>query len=433
MARPVAAFDLAGREPEGMTRAEVLAGIRASAKVEAWAEARQARFFRALKDLPADPSDPAKDEADRLRREQNISRGEANKRATTAEQLGHLPETQDALENGDITGDHAAALARGRAKADDKAKAALERAEAELVEKAKDESPPEFRQRVERFIAEHQDDDGLPDHDRRKARNSLRFWNDDEGMKRMAGIFDPDLGAEIEHEVRRKAEERWRAERAGRDEGPAPESVITNERRMAEALGDICRRSQGADVRDGKRVWPRAGVTMTYENLMGTDDRPAERPDGSPVPASVARKMACNAGIVPIVVGGDSVPLDWGRARRFASPQQVEALRLFYATCTLFGCTAKVEWCDAHHIDPFEPTGRTNLRNLTPACDHCHDLVHRPGWGCRKDADGVVHSWAPDGQRWTHHPRDRRRRERPARPQPAAAPDVEHFDQPVLV
>lgn len=342
MASPDQAYATAGQDPEGMTQDEVLAGIRASAKVEAWAEARQARFVRALKNLPRDPADPAKDEADRLRREQNISPGEANKRATTAEQLAHLPETQDALENGDITGDHAAAMARARAKADEKAMAALERAERELLEKAKDESPPEFRQRVERFIADHQDDDGLPEHDRNKARNSLRFWDDDGGMKRMAGIFDPDLGAEIEHEVRRKAEEKWRAERADRDEGPVPESMITNERRMADALGDICRRSQGADVCDGKRVWPRTNVTMGLDTLLGKDDQPGERPDGSPVPAAVARKMACNAGILPVVLGGDSVPLDWGRARR-------------------------------------------------------------------------------------------RRRERPAGPQPAAAPDVERFDQPVLV
>ena len=211
-----------------------------------------------------------------------------------------------------------------------------------MLEKARDESPPEFRKRLERFVADHRGDDGLAEHDRQKARNSLRFWNDAEGMKRMAGILDPDLGAEIEHEVRRKSEEKWRAERAGRDDGPAPQSVITDERRMAEALGEICRRSQGADVRDGKRVVPRAGVTMTYENLIGVDDRPAEQPDGSPVPAAAARKMACQAGIVPIVLGGESVPLDWGRARRFASPQQTEALRLQYTTCTLFGCTANV-------------------------------------------------------------------------------------------
>ena len=431
MAAPDRAYETAGCEPEGMTRAEVLAFLRATGKVESWIAGRRARGLRVLKDLPADPTDPAKDEADRLRREQNLSRGEANKRARTAEQLGHLPETQDALENGDINNDHAAAMADARAKADDQAKAALAAAEHELLEQAKDESPPEFRQRLERFIADHQGDDGVADHDRQKARNSLRFWNDHDGMKRIAGTLDPDLGATIEHEVRRKSEEAWRAERSGRDEGPAPQSVITNERRMAEALGEICRRSAGADVRDGKRVPPRAGVTMTYGNLMGTDDSPAERPDGSPMPAAMARKLACQAGIVPIVLGGDSVPLDWGRARRFAQPQQNDALRLQYATCTLFGCTAKVEWCDAHHIVPFEPDGLTNLDNLTPACDHCHDLVHRPGWGVKKDKAGVVTSWAPDGQTWVHHPRDRRRRrERPPQPRPAAAPE---YQQSVLV
>ncbi len=349
--------------------------------------------------------------------------------------MGHLPETQDALENGDITGDHASALADARAKADEQAKDALARAEHELLGNAQDESPPEFRKRLERFIAENSGDDGLDDHDHQRARNGLRFWNDREGMKRMTGILDPDLGAAIEHEVRRKSEEAWRAERAGRDEVPAPQSVITHERRMAEALGEICRRSAGADVRDGKRVPPRAGVTMTYENLIGTDHTPAERPDGSPMPAAMARKMACQAGLVPIVLSGKSVPLDWGRARRFASPQQNDALRLQYETCTLFGCTASVEWCDAHHIAPFEPDGPTDLDNLTPACDHCHDLVHRPGWGVMKDRNGVVTSWAPDGQTWVHHPRDRRRRRRrrrhrPAQPQPAATPE---YEQSVLV
>ena len=174
-------------------------------------------------------------------------------------------------------------------------------------------------------------------------------------------------------------------------------------------------------------VPPRAGVTMTYENLIGTDHTPAERPDGSPMPAAMARKMACQAGLVPIVLSGRSVPLDWGRARRFASPQQNDALRLQYETCTLFGCTASVEWCDAHHIAPFEPDGPTDLDNLTPACDHCHDLVHRPGWGVMKDRNGVVTSWAPDGQTWVHNPRDRRRRRRrhrPAQPQPAADPST---------
>lgn len=253
-------------------------------------------------------------------------------------------------------------------------------------------------------------------------------------MKRISGALHPDLGADIEAEVRRRSEQRWRTERAGRDDARVPEQAISDERRMAEALGDICGRSQGADVRDGRRVRPRTGVTMTLDQLLGTDNSPAERPDGSPVPAAVARKMACAGGIVPIVLGGESIPLDWGRARRFAAPQQVDALLLQYPTCTLFGCTFRAEWCDAHHIQPFDTGGPTDLANLTFACDHCHDLVHRNGWGVRKEPDGTVTSWAPDGRTWTVQPRRRAqppgRRRRP-QPQPAAAPET--YDQPALV
>ena len=210
---------------------------------------------------------------------------------------------------------------------------------------------------------------------------------------------------------------------------------------MAQALGEVCRQADGAEVRDGRHHATRVGVTMTLENLQGTDDSPAQRMDGTPVPAAVARRMACERGVVPIVLGGRSVPLDWGRARRFAQPQQLDALLLQYPTCTLFGCSVPADWCDAHHIGPFEAGGPTDLANLTFGCDHCHDLVHRPGWGVEKRADGVVRSWAPDGREWFHEPHARPTRptrpppgrRRPAEPQDAAAPDVESYRQPALV
>jgi Domain of unknown function (DUF222)/HNH endonuclease len=288
---------------------------------------------------------------------------------------------------------------------------------------------------VDQFIANHQaTQDGLDDYDDKRSRCRTRFWNDREGMKHISGVFDPDLGAEIEATVRRKAEERWRAECSGREDRPVPASQLT-EWRMAQALGEVCRRADGADVRDGRHRPARVGVTMTLENLRGAADSPAQRMDGTPVPAAVARRMACERGVIPIVLGGRSVPLDWGRARRFAQPQQVDALELQYPTCTLFGCTVPADWCDVHHIVPFEHGGPTNLDNLTFGCDHCHDLVHRPGWGVEKLADGVVRSWAPNGQEWFHHPRGRFEpgRQRSAEPQHAAAPDVENFRQPVLV
>ena len=429
---PCAAHRLLARDAEDMSAAEQDAAVAAAARLRSWADAREAVVVRQRDAGPKDPSDPAKDAADRIRRQQNVSRGEAQRRAQTAEQLGHLPGTQDALENGAITGDHAAAMARGRAKADQAAQDALADAESDLLDAAANESPEAFRKRVDEFIAEHQAvQDGLDEYDEKRRQRKARFWRDKDGMLHLSAIFDPDLGAEVRSSIERRAEELWRGERSGREDEPIPASERDNEQRTADAIGLTCRRADGAEVRDGRHRPNRVGVSMTLENLTEEDDSPARRADGSPVPAAVARRMACERGVIPFVLGGQSVPLDWGRSRRFASPQQVDALGLQYDTCTLFGCTAPADWCDAHHILPFDP-GKTDLINLTFACNHCHDLVHRPGWGVEKRPDGVIRSWAPDGQEWFQHPRNRRRRRRSG-PQPAAVSEVENFDQQVLV
>jgi hypothetical protein len=57
-------------------------------------------------------------------------------------------------------------------------------------------------------------------------------------------------------------------------------------------------------------------VILSYEDLLAKLEGAgiaATLADGTPVPASVARRMACDAGIIPLVLGGDSVPLDLGR------------------------------------------------------------------------------------------------------------------------
>jgi hypothetical protein len=46
----------------------------------------------------------------------------------------------------------------------------------------------------------------------------------------------------------------------------------------------------------------------------------SEYSDGTPIPAETARRHACDACIIPVVLGGNSRPLDVGRARRLATP-----------------------------------------------------------------------------------------------------------------
>jgi hypothetical protein len=127
--------------------------------------------------------------------------------------------------------------------------------------------------------------------------------------------------------------------------------------------------------------------------------------------------MACTAGIIPMVLDGRSIPLDHGRDKRFAQPGQRIALGVQWSTCSIADCQIPYGWCDIHHIDEFELGGRTDLKRLTPACDHCHDLLHSPGWTVDKLADGSVVTTAPDGRTWHRWP-NRRRTEPPS----AAAP-----------
>ena len=57
-------------------------------------------------------------------------------------------------------------------------------------------------------------------------------------------------------------------------------------------------------------------VTMTLENLLGDSQTPALLDTGDPITADQARKLACEAGIIPMVLGGKSEILDLGRSKR---------------------------------------------------------------------------------------------------------------------
>jgi hypothetical protein len=91
---------------------------------------------------------------------------------------------------------------------------------------------------------------------------------------------------------------------------------------------------------------------------------------------SAARRLACNAGIVPAVLGGRSEVLDLGRTRRLHSKAQRYALSLRYDTCAAEGCERPFAWCDIHHPDPWSCGGPTDLDNALPLCGHHHRRAH---------------------------------------------------------
>ena len=82
---------------------------------------------------------------------------------------------------------------------------------------------------------------------------------------------------------------------------------------------------------------------------------------GESLSASAVRRVACTAGIVPVVLGGKGEILDLGRTRRLFSPAQRKALQLRDAECRAEGCTIPARWCEAHHLKPWAEGGKTDL------------------------------------------------------------------------
>ena len=72
------------------------------------------------------------------------------------------------------------------------------------------------------------------------------------------------------------------------------------------------------------------------------------------LPPDTVRRMCCDANIIPIVLGGDGVPLDHGRNRRLATAEQRWALRAMYRTCGHPGCTVRFDDCRIHHVQWWE-------------------------------------------------------------------------------
>jgi hypothetical protein len=96
-------------------------------------------------------------------------------------------------------------------------------------------------------------------------------------------------------------------------------------------------------------------------------------------PATV-RRWACDADIVPLVLGSKSEPLDIGRRSRLIPDAMRRALNFRDGGCAFPGCTRRPRRCHAHHIETWADGGTTSLDNLTLLCRHHHQVIHHGHW-----------------------------------------------------
>ncbi|WP_165821213.1 HNH endonuclease signature motif containing protein [Nocardioides gansuensis] len=128
-------------------------------------------------------------------------------------------------------------------------------------------------------------------------------------------------------------------------------------------------------------------VTITEEQLR-TGLGVATTSDGTLISVDQLRRLACQAGIIPAVMGGKSRVLDLGRRRRFHTKAQRLALVISIATCQAEGCTVPAAWCEVHHHVPWSRGGRTDLDDARLYCSHHHHRAHDPAYTTTQTPDG---------------------------------------------
>jgi len=112
---------------------------------------------------------------------------------------------------------------------------------------------------------------------------------------------------------------------------------------------------------------------------------------GGRISAGETRRLGCNAGIIPMVLGRDSVTLDLGREQRLFTKYQRIAMAHRYGGCAAANCDRPPAWVEAHHPQPWASGGRTDLANGLPLCPpHHHMADHPESWTMKRLPSGGV-------------------------------------------
>ncbi|MCW4351691.1 HNH endonuclease [Hoyosella sp. YIM 151337] len=245
-----------------------------------------------------------------------------------------------------------------------------------------------------------------------KPRRELRLeWNRKGDELKLSGRLDKESGLRLQVLLSPLAEPR-----SGEEGHP---DTRTAAERSGDALADLLdftERSAALPHAAGEP--PHVVVTMTIAQLLGRSTAPAYLNHEHPIPAADARRIACDAKLIPAVLGTQSEVLDLGRTRRTSSVPQRRALGIRDGGCVFPGCTRTAAWCHAHHMDEWaEDDGPTDLKNLALVCPYHHRLVHDSEWELRMGADGHPEAIPPkwlDPQQTPRRNEYHRIRQRPA-------------------
>ncbi|KQU70278.1 HNH endonuclease signature motif containing protein [Phycicoccus sp. Root101] len=214
--------------------------------------------------------------------------------------------------------------------------------------------------------------DGLVerDADTVRAHRSLTKARGPVGLSRYTLLLDDEGAAVVDAAVEALA-------RPHRDEDTGELDHRTPAARRADALVDLVTRAVSAPDGLPRQARTTMLVTVPLEVLQRRARGDGLTLTGDVLTTDAVRRLACDAEVVPVVLGSRGEVLDQGTAVRLFTTAQIRHLWVRDRHCTFPGCSKPARWTDAHHLVHWADGGRTDIDNAALLCRAHHTVVHR--------------------------------------------------------
>jgi hypothetical protein len=291
------------------------------------------------------------------------------------QKLERVPESTQAVSNGDIGFAHLKAMVRTANAVGSKFDEAL------LLAKARENSPGKFYYICNHY--RHSADRKGFEAEQADLVENRKLWIStcEDGAVVISGVFDPVGGAAF----------RTAVEPLARRSGAHDDR--TREKRLADAVVDLATHAldSGLIPQQGSQR-THLQVTTSLETLLGLPGAPAADLEFSSVPVSskTVERLACDASVTRIALDSKSVVIDVGRAKRTISGPARKALNVRDRGCTWPGCERPASWTSGHHLKHWIFGGTNEPPNLTLLCYRHHWNVHEGNWQIVRGDDGRI-------------------------------------------
>jgi hypothetical protein len=311
----------------------------------------------------------------------------AKRRMRLAESLSRHEPTAAALAEGAISTDHARVITEcvDRLPGDLEDPSIPERAEKHLLTEARDLDPRSLAILAEHVltvvapkIGEERDARALEREEREARANAwLTMAPDGKGSYRGKFSIPTMQGAMLKKMLLAFAAPKHQASKKADEDAPEVVERRLSPERMGDAFCELIERLPAHKLPQLGGLNASIIVLLDFTGLKSDVGR-AVLETGEPISASLARRMACEAGLIPAVLGSRSELLNLGRTARLFSGAQRLGMVITQRQCTAVGCDWPAHLCHAHHDDTWLSGGRTDLEMGRLLCPRHHARIHDP-------------------------------------------------------